>query len=208
MPAGASIEVVELGRDERDDAVAVLTAAFVREPWLRWTFAASPDDPREMLRALQELSCDIRYEMRWPLYGARIDGRLAGVAGVTIPGGNWPASLDDAYAAFCAKIGPVATERLEAVSTLEQAHRPGPHNWDLGVIGVHPDAQRRGVARALLDVVHAGARQAPGSTGVYVSTADPANVPFYQRMGYHLLAEREVAPGIGFWALFRPHDKG
>ena len=203
MPA----TVVALERSDRADAVTVLTEAFHREPWLRWTFAGRRDEPEAMLRALMAFSVDVRYAMGWPLYGARVEGRLVGVVGVTIPGGEWPDALNGAYAELCQMVGPEATERLEKVATLEHAHRPAAQNYEVGVLGVHPAAQRRGLGRRLLAAVHAVARQAPATTGVYLATTDPANVPFYRRAGYDVLAEAPVAPSVGFWAMFRSHDR-
>lgn len=204
MPTPAT--VLTLDRRDRDEAAVVLTKAFLREPWLRWAFAEC-EDPAAALRGLQELSVDIRLGMGWPLLGARVDGRLVGVAGASVPGsGPWPEKLDAAYAELCRSIGPVATERIEIVGDLEHAHRPPGNNCEVGVIGVLPSAQRRGIGGQLLAALHTFALGLPGTTGTYLATTDPNNVQFYRGAGYEMLFDTPIAKGVGFWAMYRPHD--
>ena len=202
------LAIAPLERADRDDAVDVLTEAFLQEPWLRWTFESHGDRFPGMLRALQTLSVDIRYGMGWPLFGAFLDDQMVGVVGTSIPGsGEWPKSLDDAYAEYCEMIGPEATERLEKVATLEHTNRPPGRNVEVGVIGVHPSARRRGIGRSLLSAVHDLSSQRADTTGVYLATTDQNNVRFYQGAGYQVLITEPVVPGVDFWGMFRPHDE-
>jgi ribosomal protein S18 acetylase RimI-like enzyme len=63
----------------------------------------------------------------------------------------------------------------------EQQH-PRDRHWYLVVLGVRPDAQGRGVGRALVEA-GLGLVDADGAE-CYLETSDPANVVFYERFGF------------------------
>jgi GNAT superfamily N-acetyltransferase len=86
----------------------------------------------------------------------------------------------------------------------ERIHRQcmtGPH-WYLGLLGVSPEWQRRGVGRALLAPVlqRADHERLP----CYLETFVPENVPFYEHLGFRV-AETGAEPlsRIPFWAMRR-----
>jgi ribosomal protein S18 acetylase RimI-like enzyme len=78
-----------------------------------------------------------------------------------------------------------------------------PHYF-LGMIGVAPGHQGSGHGRKLLDHIHAMSEADPISTGVGLSTEDPANIPYYERAGYRVMAEVDVGE-IHSWCMFRPN---
>lgn len=67
----------------------------------------------------------------------------------------------------------------------------------LDELGVHPEHGRRGVGRALLDAALERAH-AEGRTRMTLATmrAIPFNGPWYQRLGFRELEERELGPGL------------
>jgi GNAT superfamily N-acetyltransferase len=69
-----------------------------------------------------------------------------------------------------------------------EAHRPREPLHHLVLLGVDPAAQGLGLARRLADTVAATARAHPTSHGVCLETENPANVPFYQHLGYEVHA--------------------
>jgi GNAT superfamily N-acetyltransferase len=64
-------------------------------------------------------------------------------------------------------------------------------------VSVHPDHQGRGVGRALLDRVGAWAR-AEGLPALTLTTFTdvPWNRPLYEHLGFRVLAEAEIGPGL------------
>ncbi|MEW2631365.1 GNAT family N-acetyltransferase [Streptomyces sp. NPDC048389] len=64
-------------------------------------------------------------------------------------------------------------------------------------VSVHPCAARRGVGRALIGHL---AQRAPaeGLTALTLTTFSevPWNAPYYARLGFHVLAESELTPGL------------
>jgi ribosomal protein S18 acetylase RimI-like enzyme len=78
-------------------------------------------------------------------------------------------------------------------ANVERAH-PTDRHWYLVVAGVRPEAQRRGLGSRLMrnELEMADANGIP----VYLETADPANVAFYQRFGFTVIDEALVlVPG-------------
>ena len=64
-------------------------------------------------------------------------------------------------------------------------------------VSVHPGHSRRGVGRALMDHVAAwgAARELAGLT--LTTFADvPWNAPYYERLGFRVLADDELSPGL------------
>ena len=92
-------------------------------------------------------------------------------------------SHDTGVAARCHR-GPRAFPRFaRSGAALERAF-PDEPVWYLQALGVHPDAQRRGVGAALLSAGLAviDADHVP----CHLHTSDPANVEYYRRWGFQL----------------------
>lgn len=64
-------------------------------------------------------------------------------------------------------------------------------------VSVHPDAARRGVGRTLLAYAADRARD-EGLTGLTLTTFTevPWNAPYYTRLGFHVLDDTELTPGL------------
>ena len=90
---------------------------------------------------------------------------------------------------------------IRMLSFVERHHPSEPH-WYVGVLGVAPAAQGRGVGRALLDDVFA--RSAADDRPVYLETTNPDNVALYEHFGFEI-RERLEPPGGGppVWTMLR-----
>ena len=88
-------------------------------------------------------------------------------------------------------------------AALERAMPPGPV-WYLLVLGVHPDAHRRGVGSALL----AAGLALVDADGLpcHLHTSDPANLDYYQRWGFELTqpAFHAGTGGPTYYGMTRP----
>ncbi|MBX0291386.1 GNAT family N-acetyltransferase [Hymenobacter sp. HSC-4F20] len=72
-------------------------------------------------------------------------------------------------------------------------HPTGPKQGQVRFMAVHPAWQGRGVGRQVLEYLEAAAR-AQGLTEVVLHAREPA-VPFYQRLGYTVVAPSHVLFG-------------
>jgi ribosomal protein S18 acetylase RimI-like enzyme len=72
------------------------------------------------------------------------------------------------------------------------------------MIGVSPAARGTGIARRLLDHVHAISRDDTGSAGVTLTTESAPNVGLYEHFGYQVIGHAQVEPGLETWGMYRP----
>lgn len=92
---------------------------------------------------------------------------------------------------------------FDAVEATLDADVPGPR-WYLGVLGVVPERQGRGLGSRLLQPILEQADR--DCLPVTLETAQPRNLPLYQRHGFRILRELPpVAPGAPVvWTMRRP----
>jgi ribosomal protein S18 acetylase RimI-like enzyme len=201
----SKVEVVSLSRTDLSAAVGVLSHAFATEPMVNYAFSVSNIPLEDSLRALFHFSCEVRLLLAWPLLGTMDEkGELAGVAGFSLPGEvQWPQALATVYEAFKTSVGPESAARIEEYSYLADLHRPPLPHYQLGMIGVHPRAQGKGHARALIRTLHQMSDADPESIGVWLDTSDPHNVSIYEHLGYRVIAQ-EPLEQITVWGMFRP----
>ena len=72
----------------------------------------------------------------------------------------------------------------------------------INMLGVRRTQRGAGLGRRLVEAVHALARTDEQATGVSLTTENPANVPFYRRLGYEVIGQARVAPELEAWSLF------
>jgi GNAT superfamily N-acetyltransferase len=203
------LKVTHLDRSTLSDAVDVLARAFTKDPMANYMLEISNISLDESLKALFVFSCEVRLLLDWPLLGIWVDNdQLAGVAGITVPGNvEWPEALQVVYENLKKQIGSQAISRLETYSQIADTNRPSEPHYQLGMIGVDPKYQGQGCGGKLLDVVTEMSESHPDSTGVWLDTENPRNVPYYQRFGYEIKAHSTL-DGIDVWGMFRSNQRG
>jgi ribosomal protein S18 acetylase RimI-like enzyme len=87
------------------------------------------------------------------------------------------------------------------VSDAVEAHHPHPNDyWYLHIAGVSPSHQGKGWGG--IAIREGLARAAAAGKSVLLETATPSNVPLYQRMGFVVTQEWDVAKGgPHFWTM-------
>lgn len=197
--------VERLGAAHREAVVELLVSAFFDYPVMR--YVVGEEDYRSRVRNLICGYTDMRLDHGWPVLGCRIDGEL-GAAALISPSGGMPdpavvGRLEDGLRAA---IGHEAYERMERFEAASDANEPdGPHHF-VGMLGVLPRAQGNGLGRAVLDAVK-GMAVADGLRGVSLSTEDPANLPFYEHMGFSVIGHADLG-GLETWSLAWPAPEG
>jgi GNAT superfamily N-acetyltransferase len=180
---------------DRRQVVRTLTCAFADDPLLRWFF---PVDATWDERASH-------------LFGYFFDIRVD-VSRVTVSADVVAAALwslphdhpdDDRWAT---QVQPHLEGdelgRLALFGTVRAPLHQDESFWYLGVLGVHPDWQRRGFGTAVLQPVllEADAIGVP----TWLETATEADVAFYRSLGYEVRGEVDVPDGPHVWAMVRP----
>src|SRR5436190_18501779 len=192
------MEVVRIGKERFGEASDVLARAFFDDPAWVWLL---PDAQRraKLLPWLFRIGFDVTaadvYATAGPVLGAAR----------WLPPGRPPMRVGATVRALLTtpfRLGAATTHFLaygRAVELLRAEVAPGPH-WYLAGIGVDPGAQRRGVGTALLRPGVEAAAKA-GLPAVLL-TNNEANVAFYERSGFSVVAERDTPKdGPPAWAM-------
>jgi GNAT superfamily N-acetyltransferase len=205
MQTSARIQVVALAPGQARAAAGVLESSHADYPSFR-ELIADPARRRGVLRAT--FTATARDALRSGVVHAASDGdRLLGVA-VWLPPGGFPWSPRRKLRAvplFLSVLGraPAAFGRFAAMGRNAERAFPSTPHWYLEVLGVRPEAQGQGLGTRLLEPVLSRADR--DGVSCYLETADPANVAFYERLGFRLEGRVQLLPGgPPHWALRRP----
>lgn len=200
-----SREVRRLSPGDAPAVADVFCDAFRDYPVMRWVVGAAGDAYEARLRTLIGLFVAARALRGEPMLAIEVDRRLVAAATVSFPGqGEEPAAMAAVREATWGELGAEARARYERCGVAWQAFDvEGPHTH-LNMIGVRPAQRGKGLAALLLAEVHELSRTSPGSQGVTLTTENAANVPFYQKAGYHVVGQARISPELETWSFFRP----
>jgi ribosomal protein S18 acetylase RimI-like enzyme len=99
-----------------------------------------------------------------------------------------------------------AIGRALAVSAASDANHPPEPHWYLHIAGCSPEFQGKGYGRA---AIVAGLARADAETmPSYLETANPANLAFYNSLGFHVTHQWRVPDGPEHWSMLRPAGEG
>jgi ribosomal protein S18 acetylase RimI-like enzyme len=137
------------------------------------------------------------------IYGAYRDNALVGVCGIARPGFCQPTPLEKLRLlpslVFC---NPPGTALRVLNWANAWAHRdPEEPHWHLGPVAIEPCVQRHGIGSALLTAFCVN-MDAYGAVA-YLETDRRANVHFYRKFGFTVVAEADVM-GVPNWFMSRP----
>ena len=211
-------EPLRLPRDREDDALDVLTSAFLDDPVIR--FVAGGGNRSHVTRYV--LGTLLQHGLRHGQVWAYMDDAPKVPEGAKIPPqpirgvAIWFPPGTDKLTLFRRLVTGMLTERLElgrqgsrrmsvfnrASGELRRGVISGAH-WHLQIIGVDPDYQRRGLGASM--VRYLLRRIDREALPTYLNTTTDEGVALYQRLGFAVGAEADV-PGDGphLWAMVRP----
>ncbi len=116
-----------------------------------------------------------------------------------------PGTPREVFAPYAEEFREIAGDRalpMEAVGQAMAILRPTEPVWILGMIGVDPDHQGRGLGRAVIapGLARADEEHAPA----FLETQTATNVAFYESLGFTVLGEAELPNGGPTnWAMYR-----
>ena len=186
----------------------MLADAFHDYPVMR--FVLGPDAPGVSpygvrLHRLVQLFVSNRAYRNDPMLGVRDDsGALVAAAVMSLPASANPSPAFIALReSIWAELGAEARARYDLYVTNAQFFTAMPPHHHLNMIGVRRTQQRLGLARRLLEAVHALAAADPQSSGVSLTTERPENVALYEHFGYRVVGHVRVSAEAETWGLFR-----
>jgi len=187
--------------------VAVLCDAFHDYPVMRYVLAPAEGDYDRHLRTLVNFFVMARACREEPLLGIFDGEELIAAATLTLPGKRQlPAEFTRLREAVWRELGEAARLRYEAFGEATQAFDIGRPHYHLNMIGVRGSHHGKGLARQLLDAVHAMSQSDPASQGVTLTTEEPSNVALYQHFGYEIVGHARIDAHLETWAFFRPNQ--
>lgn len=183
--------------DDADVIVRTVVDAFAADP--AWAFIVGGDPSHRRAFARTLLRPRLALGTVWIAEGG------AAVAMWDRRGRSDPPDplRDAAWRGYRAHVGEAVWEQLEAYEDALGPLAPHRPHWYLGVLATHPDAQRRGLASAVLQPGFSAA--AEDGWDCWLETSTAGNKAFYERRGF--TGSRAVtAPGLPpTWWLHRPH---
>jgi ribosomal protein S18 acetylase RimI-like enzyme len=188
-----------------EPAAALLGRAFRDNPAYRAILAHLPEGARGATVARVKLGftrAAAKYELAEGIWQ---DGRLAAVSLVCAPG-QYPHGLLAFmhHARGCVPAGWRAVRNfLRTDAHFSKRHPREPHFY-LFVLGVEPEAQGRGLGKALLRSL--AARADEHGLPCYLETDKATSVHLYASAGYVVLTEEDVkgVAGLHLWTMRRP----
>ena len=202
----AAIQPTRMQNDQMADSAAVLARAFFDDPLTRWV---TPDDTKRAKALPWFFGKAATIGGRWgEVYttGSKVEGNAIwlspGQAKLSL---GRMAQTGMLMAPF--KFGiPAFMRFMKIMNTFEHLHdrdAPEPH-WYLMVLGVDPPRQGQGIGGALIQPILA--RADADKLPCYLETQKQINVPFYQRHGFEVIVEDDIAADGGphYWTMKRP----
>jgi ribosomal protein S18 acetylase RimI-like enzyme len=190
-------------RATADVVVRVLCEAFADYPVMRYVLGDRDGYP-ERLHTLIGFFHGARVLRNDAILGISDGLELCGVALCSLPDRVEPPELDLLRERTWAALGADARARYDDCVRAWESTGVDEPNIHVNMLAVLPDRQGRGLARALLDRVHAMSRERADSRGVTLSTESDRNVALYRHLGYRVVGQATIAPGLETWDFFRP----
>ena len=197
-----SSAVAPFARSMLDAANDTLVAAFMDDSLIGWVFP----DPATRARRLRRLNrVPLEYGLRYGYVRQSDKGRCVAI---WIPPG---VPMSPGRMVRCGMLAVPLRTGLRPLARfggangvmdkIHKRHMSGPH-WELLIVGVDPALQGRGRGSAL--VRDGLARADESGLPCYLNTNTPANVPFYERLGFSVLEEATLGKdGPAAWAMRR-----
>ena len=176
------MEITAAAPSDLNEAVSRLVLAFAQDPITGFLLQHGPAY-EERLTQFFSLLMRARVALNMPVLIARDGAAILGAAmGYTTSNIEWPADVREEWNRFETSI-PGLADRMAIYDEIAERHRPPAPHYYLGVIGVDPGLHGLGIGMQLLRSFSALSAADGLSRGVYLETAQPTNVEFYERAG-------------------------
>jgi GNAT superfamily N-acetyltransferase len=199
-----SVQSVKLSEAHVGEAAAVLARAFYDDPLFTYLL---PDDAHRETVMAPFMTVAARYTQP---FGETYTtpATVLGSAG-WLPPGQTEITEERMVQAGLAGVAELMGEEamgrfMTFVEHMDELHKQAvpPEHWYLLVLGVDPPRQGQGVGGALIQPIVGRADKA--GLPCYLETMKPRNVTFYQKHGFEVVVEDDIAGGgLHFWTMRR-----
>jgi GNAT superfamily N-acetyltransferase len=197
------MDITAATHSDLDEAVHVLVAAFAEDPITGFLLQTGPNYPERVTRFFS-LLMRARITLEMPVVLARGPDGIKGAAmGYTTARTTWPRDLSEEWNHF-EKSTPGLADRIALYEDVDAKFMPREPHYYLGVIGIDPNMRGLGVGKQLLAAFCDLSARDHLSIGVYLKTAQPSNVPFYERAGFTETGRGSLG-NKPLWCMFLHH---
>lgn len=188
-----------------DEAVDCLADAFAEDPITGFLLQAGPSY-RTRVTKFFSLLMRARIALEMPVLVARDAANILGAAmGYATVHPAWPGDLSEEWNRFENDI-PGLNARMAAYEEIAAGSKPSAPHYYLGVIGVRRDLHGAGIGALLLKSFCDASANDPSSCGVYLETANPSNLRFYERAGFSETGRGSLG-GATLWCMYLQHRR-
>jgi ribosomal protein S18 acetylase RimI-like enzyme len=184
-------------------AVDCLAGAFAEDPITGFLLQTGPSY-RERVTQFFSLLMRARIALDMPVLVARDEAGIHGGAmGYTTARPAWPGDVTEDWDRFESAI-PGLTDRMALYDEIAEKSKPSLPHYYLGVIGVDSNLHGLGIGTQLLKSFCDLSASDRLSSGVYLETANPSNVRFYERAGFAVTGQGRLGDA-NLWCMFLQH---
>ena len=200
-----AMRITAAAPSDAERTVLCLAAAFATDPITGFLLQAGPSYPGRLTRFFS-LLVRARIALEMPVLVARDTAGIHGAAiGNTSAPPPWPGDLEEEWERL-ETAAPGFNDRAQTYDEIAQRCKPSVPHYYLGVIGTDPAMHGRGVGSRLLGSFCDLSASDPLSGGVYLETANPNNVRFYERAGFSVAGQGRLG-GETLWCMFLAHEQ-
>ncbi|KFN43028.1 GNAT family N-acetyltransferase [Arenimonas oryziterrae] len=188
-----------------EQTVNCLAAAFAEDPITGFLLQTGPNY-REHLTRFFSLLMRARIALGMPVLIARDPGGIHGAAmGNAAAPPPWPDAFEEEWGGLEMAI-PGFNDRSAIYDEIAHQSKPDVPHYYLGVIGMDPRMHGLGIGTRLLQSFCDLSASDEKSRGVYLETANPSNVRFYERAGFAVTGQGRLG-SANLWCMFLPHEQ-
>lgn len=207
MATDADVRIEPLTLERAPEAAAALTRSFSAEPINATMFDFADEDTVRRYRYAMGRQLRVAIEAGHPPFIALLDGAVVGVAAVSRYSFSTVVRSIRAWLPMMPRFRRSAFGVVMAAMPSKKADKP---YLSLEALGVVPEAEGRGIGRALLEATTQRCADADDCRGVYLQTAGERSKRIYAAAGFELLEERtggELTVAHMFWRRDRDGDE-
>jgi len=199
------MQITAANPSDLDRAVDCLAAAFAADTPPGKLRMPGPGYQERVARFFS-LLMRARIGLGMPVLVARDAAGIHGaVMGYTTARPQWPSAVAEDWDRF-EKAIPGFTDRMAVYDEIAEKAKPALPHYYLGVIGVDPTMHGLGIGATLINTFCDLSASDPLSGGVFLETANPSNVRFYERAGFAVTGQGRLG-GADLWCMFLGHGE-
>ena len=186
-------------------AISCLATAFALDPITGYLLQTGPGY-HERVSQFFSILMRARLALEMPVFVVRNGAGISGASmGYSTLRPEWPGDLTEEWDRF-EKAIPGIPERMAAYDEVAAQYKPAAPHYYLGVIGIDPKSQGRGIGAQLLSSFCETSAKDPLSSGVYLETAQASNLKFYEGAGF-VETGRGTLGSSPLWCMYLPHER-